>query len=486
MSAPIVVIGGGVDALVAAHWLARAGESVTMIDERGQVPSSTSGWIPPEVIRRLDLAAHGLVIGAPDPWLSAPLPNGGRLDLWRDSARTANAMRALSAPDADRWPAFCEQMREHAAVLAALYSAPAPDVMTRDWRELLHVAKIALRTRRLGRARLESFLRLVPMSIADLLDDWFESDLLKGVLGAAGVMHLHQGPRSGGTALAFLHHHVGNAPGVFRPSHSNIEAVLARCSGVDRRANVRIQQIDVQAGRVTGVTLVDGTHIAATLVVSAASPWQTLLDWVDAAWLEPDAIRAIRNIRARGVVAHVVLTLDRAPGFAALAIAPSLDYLERAYDDAKYRRISHAPLIEARYVAPSGADATHAVIVQMQFAPYLLAEGSWDASRKQALVDTVIAAVANHLPRDAILSTQCVSPADAATDDGFPAGQAHHAELALDQFLWMRPTPSLARYRTMIGGLYLCGPAMHPGAGTAGASGMLAAQTVLGDRGQQR
>ncbi len=482
MSTPIVVIGGGVDALVAAHWLARAGAAVISIDERGHIPGSTSGWIPPAVIRDLALASQGLVIETPDPWLSTPLPGGGRLDFWRDIARTATALRTLSARDADRWPAFCEQMREHASVLEALYAAPPPDVMTNDWRELLHFAKIALRTRRLGRARLESFLRLVPMSIADLLNDWFESDVLKGALGAAGIMHLQQGPRSGGTALAFLHHHVGNAPGVFRPMTSNIETVLAKRPGIDRRNGVRIQRIDVKAGRVTGVTLADDTHIAASWVVSGASPRRTLLEWVDAAWLHPESIRTIRNIRARGVVALVELALDRAPAFSSLTITPSLDYLERAYDDAKYRRISQAPLIEARYLAPSNADAKHTVRVHMQFAPHALTEGAWDASRKRVVIETVIAALENQLPRDAILSSTCVSPADAEANDGAPAGQAHHAELALDQFLWMRPTPSLARYRTMIGGLYLCGPAMHPGAGTAGASGMLAAQTVLSDR----
>jgi phytoene dehydrogenase-like protein len=481
MSAPTVVIGGGVDALVAAHWLAQAGEAVLLLDEQVEAPTSTSGWIAPAIIRELNLSQHGLVVDVPDPWIRTPLPGGGRLDLWRDIARTANAIRAVSRRDADRWPAFCEAMRDHASVLEALYTAAPPDVMTNDWREIWHFAKIALRTRRLGRARLESFLRLIPMSIADLLNDWFESDALKGVLGAAGVMQLHQGPRSGGTALVFLHHHVGSTPGVFRPMTSNIGAVLAKRPGIERRTSVRVKHIDVEAGSAIGVTLTDNTHIAATRVVSGASPRKTLLEWVDAAWLEPEAVRAIRNIRARGVVAQVELTLDRAPGFTSLAFAPSLDYLERAYDEAKYRRISGAPLIEARYVAPDNADGNHTVKVHMQFAPYALADGTWDTPRKQAVVDTVTAALSSQLPRDAIRSTLCVSPAD-AHEKGSTAGQAHHAELALDQFLWMRPTPSLARYRTPIRGLYLCGPAMHPGAGTAGASGMLAAQTVLSDR----
>ncbi len=482
MSAPIVVIGSDVNALVAAHWLARAGKRVVVLDERAASTASSlaSGWIPPAIVRDLALLQNGLLVQAPDPWISAPSPDGRRLELWQDTARSADSIRQFSARDAERWPAFCEQMHRHAGLIEVLYTAPPPDVMAHDWRELARVAKLALQARRLGRAALESFLRVMPMSVADFLDDWFEADVLKGVLGAGGVMHLHQGPRSGGTAFGLLHHHVGSRLGVFRPSFSNVTQVLEKLPGIERRMNATVRQIDVQSGRVTGVTLADGSGIEASCVVSSAHPRRTLLEWMDAGWLDPELMRGLRNIRARGVVAHVVLTLDRAPGFSTLAIAPSLDYLERAYDDAKYRRVSREPFIEARYEPEAGA-GRHVVKAHVQYAPFTLDEGKWDDTSTRALAETVTAALAKYVPglRATIRDTGVVSPSDLEAIEGMPEGQAYHAELALDQLLWMRPLPSLARYRTPINGLYLCGPAMHPGAGIAGASGMLAAQTIL-------
>ncbi|HVJ24114.1 MAG TPA: hypothetical protein VM756_09285, partial [Burkholderiales bacterium] len=194
-----IVIGGSADALIAAHLLARAGREVMMV-EGGD--ASQDGWVPPKVLRELRL--EGLRLHWPDPWLTLPLPEGGRLELWRDMARSVESIRRLSARDAERWPAFCKRMARLARFLEALYAAPPPDPLSLPF---------ALRARRLGRQGLEDLLRILPMPVAELLDDWFESDLLKGALGAAGVLHLMQGPRSSGTAFRLLHHHVGCPPG---------------------------------------------------------------------------------------------------------------------------------------------------------------------------------------------------------------------------------------------------------------------------------
>ncbi len=299
-------------------------------------------------------------------------------------------------------------------------------------------------------------LRLLPMSVADFLDDWFESDALKGVLGAGGVLHLHQGPRSGGTAFALLHRHVGSPPGVFRPARSNVVQVLRDLPGIEIRRGTPVERIVVRDGRATGVVLAGGEEIAAALVVSGADPRRTLLDLVEPGWLDPESIRAVRSIRARGVVAQVTLTLDRAPPPGTLVVAPSLDYLERAYDDAKYRRVSANPYLEAR------ADGQSRVIVHMQYAPYALADGEWDDARRAALGRRAEELLSPHLGA-AVVERTVRSPHDLETTHGWPEGQEHHAELALDQLLWMRPTPALARYRTPIDGLYLCGPGMHPG-----------------------
>jgi phytoene dehydrogenase-like protein len=365
-------------------------------------------------------------------------------------------------------------MARLARLLEAMYLAPPPAPLANEPRDLAQLARLALRARGLGRQGLEDFLRVLPMPVADFLDDWFESDALKGLLGAASVMHLAQGPRSAGTAFGLLHRHVGNPPGVFHPPRSNFRRALAGLPGIEIRPGAEVARIEVRDGRATGVVLANGEVIAATVVVSGADPKRTLLELVDPGWLDPAVVRAVRAIRARGVAARVTLVLDRAPDFANLVIAPSLDYLERAHDDAKHGRISQAPWLEA------AADGTR-VEVHVQYAPYALAGGAWDDARRAAFGDRVVALLAPHLGAS-IVERRVRSPVDLERDYGWPGGQAHQAELSLDQLLWMRPIPALARYRTPVDGLYLCGTGVHPGAGVAGAPGANAARMVLRDR----
>ena len=473
MSAPAIVIGAGANELVAAHYLARAGHRVLVLTPTADDAPAGIGWVPEPIVRELGLAERGLEIVRADPWATVPLPGGGRLELWHDVARSAESIRALSPNDAAKWPAFCERMARLARLLETVYLAPPPEPLAREARDLAQLARLALRARGLGRQGIEDLLRTLPMPVADLLDDWFESDALKGVLGAAGVMHLAQGPRSGGTAFGLLHRHVGSPPGVFRPPRSNFRRALAGLPGIQIRPGAEVVRIDVRDGRATGVVLANGEEIAASIVVSGADPKHTLLELVDPGWLDPALVRAVRAIRARGVVARVTLTLDRAPGFSTLVIAPSLDYLERAHDDAKYGRVSRAPWLEAT------SDGQR-VEVHVQYAPYELAGAKWDEARCASLGELVVRELAPHLGAS-IVERRVRSPVDLERDYGWPGGQAHQAELALDQLLWMRPIPALARYRTPIAGLYLCGTGMHPGAGIAGAPGANAARAVLRD-----
>ncbi|HLB14335.1 MAG TPA: NAD(P)/FAD-dependent oxidoreductase [Burkholderiales bacterium] len=481
MNADAVVIGAGVDELVAAHTLARAGYRVLVLEERAASGDAQSGWVPPRIARDLALDRHGLKIDHTDPWVSAALPDGGRLELWRDVARSAEAIRRLSTRDAAKWPAFCDRMARLARLLEAVYTAPPPDPISRKLGELARLAGLGLRARRLGRQGIEDLLRLLPMSVADFLDDWFEADTLKGLLGAAGVMHLQQGPRSGGTAFRLLHQLVGSPAGVFRPPRSNIARVLSELPGVERRRDAQVVRITVREGRAIGVGLASGEEIAASIVVSGADPQRTLLELVDPGWLDPELARAVRNIRRRGVVARVTLTVDREPGFSTLVLAPSLDDLEHAYDDVKYGRVSARPYLEARSAEPL-ADGRHRLHVHVQYAPYTLADGEWDDARRAALGDLVVETLSPHLP--AVVERTVLAPPDLEEAYGWPEGQAHHAELALDQVLWMRPVPALARYATPIEGLYLCGPSMHPGGGIAGAAGANAARVIR--RGSRR
>ena len=482
MSVSVVVIGNGTNEIVAAHYLAGAGHRVLLL--RDPAPASEThlerGWIPPRVVADLKLKERGLAADDRAIWAAALVDRSERLELTNDVARTAAAIRRHSVRDAERWPDFCARMHALARLLETVYLEAPPDPLARGWRDRLQLGALAMRTRGLGRQGIEDLLRLLPMSIADLLDDWFESDVLKGVLGAGGVMHLQQGPRSGGTAFNFLHHHVGAAPGVFRQPLTNAARILGELPAIETR-EAKVVQIKVQEQRVCGVVLESGEEIACTHLVSGADPGRTLLEWIDAGWLDPELVRSVQRIRSRGVAAEVTLTLGREPGADALVLAPSLDYLERAYDDSKYGLASSAPWLEARAAAAS--DGGHIVNVHVQYVPYALRDGEWNETRAREIANAVIARLADYAPAVTAAVERCAvrGPLDLERTFGDPQGQPYHAELGLDQILWMRPVPALARYRTPIRGLYLCGPAMHPGGGIIGAAALNAVRVMLRD-----
>ncbi len=469
LSYDAIVIGAGTNGLVTAHLLARAGRKVLVLEQATGEPASRDiGWIPPQVIADLSLTKAGLTIDTADPWAAIALEGGGRLELSSNLQRTAEAIGRLSARDAAKWPEFCARMHKVASVLSALYSQPAPDVETTEPGELLRLGLLGLKVKGLGRQGMIDLLRLLPMSVADLLDEWFENDALKAVLGIAGVMHLRQGPRSGATAFNFLHHHVGSPPGVFRLPASNLSHVLAGLPGVEVRRGAQVTRIRVAQGRANGVVLKNGDELAASLVLSSADPRATLLGMLEPGWLDPGFVRAVGNIKCRGVAAQVSLTLAAEPSFKTLSVAPSLNYIERAYDDVKYGRVSANPWLEAR---ANGRQ----VDVHVQYVPHTISDG-------KALGDVVVQKLCEHVPglRESITARFVLTPADLAAQ-GLTEGQRYHGELTLDQILFMRPVAGWTRYRTPIGGLYLCGAGTHPGGGIAGGAGRLAARQILND-----
>ncbi|MGH7520337.1 MAG: phytoene desaturase family protein [Gemmatimonadales bacterium] len=456
-----IVIGAGANGLVTAHYLARAGKRVLVVEQRpAPDPSADIGWVPPRVIQ--DLGLRTLRLEQPDPWLTVPLSGGGTLELSRNVSRSADAIRHVSPADAAKWPEFCVRMRTLAGVLEKLYLVPAPDIETRDPRELARIGGLGLYVRRLGKQAVIDLARILPMSIAELLDDWFESDALKGALGALGIWHLKQGPRSGGTAFNFLHHHAGCPVGVFRPARSNVTEVLEGLTGVEMRRGNRATVL-AKNGRATGVVLEkSGEAILAPIVVSSADPRATLHPV--ALELDPEFAWAVGNIKARGVVARGTLTLERAPDYSSLCIAPSLEYLERAYDDAKYGRDSAAPYVEVQRT--DGRLELH-----VQFVPYT--DGTANVQRHQALrqnVAQLLGVQANQV--------KLQSPDEEELQRGATEGHLYHGELTLDQILFMRPVPGWSRYRTPIEGLYLCGSGTHPGGGIPGAAGRNAAREI--------
>ncbi|HKU45622.1 MAG TPA: NAD(P)/FAD-dependent oxidoreductase [Burkholderiales bacterium] len=431
------MIGAGADELVAARILQQAGHRVTVVQEHA-VLERVQGWAPPQI--------GPLEAFRADPWLRT----ADGLELFVDIRRSVESLRRLSAQDADRWPDFCERMARLAALLQEIYLEPPPSLID---------LRFALRVRLLGRRGMEDLMRVLPMPASELLDDWFESDALKGALASLAVRDLQQGPRSAGTALRLLHLHAGSPRGVFRPPQVNVASLR---SGLSIR-EAKAASIEVRAGAVTGVALVGGDTLPAALVVAGADPARALGELVEPGWIDPDLLRAARNVRSRGVAATARLQLERAPGWSTLTLAGGIDAVERAYDAVKYGRVSERAIVDAI------ADGSM-VDVHFQFVPHT----ATDTADIQARLVKILQP---HLP--AIRNIAVHTPVDLERVYGWPQGQPHHAELSLDQALWMRPIPELAGYRTPVAGLWVCGPAMHPGAGVVGASGYNCARAIL-------
>jgi phytoene dehydrogenase-like protein len=433
----VVVIGVGPDELVAARLLQHAGHRVTVVQDRA-LPDRVEGWAPAPIGR--------LSATRPDPWLRT----SDGLELFADVKRSAQSLRRLSARDAERWPEFCNRMARLAALLEEVYLQAPPSMVD---------LRFALRVRRLGRRGMEDLMRVLPMPASELLDEWFESAALKGALGAFAVRDLRQGPRSAGTAFRLLHLHVGSPRGVFRPATVDVSPLR---SGLTVR-EAQVARVAVSGGVVTGVTLANGETLPAPVVVAGAHPARVLGELVEPGWIDPDLLRAARNIRSRGVAARARLELERAPEWPTLTLAGTADDVERAYDAVKYGRISERPVLDA---VADGA----ALDVHLQFVPHTAA----DTADVQARVAKQLQP---HVPPIRNISVR--TPVDLERIYGWPQGQPHHAELSLDQALWMRPLPELSAYRTPVSGLWLCGPGMHPGAGVIGAAGHNCARAIL-------
>ena len=509
-----IVIGGGADGLVAATVLARSGSIVLLVEAQPELggtfreiefaPGFRAAPLAPELghVDAAVLAATGAVLPVamtPDP-VVVSIGEGGPLLLRRSIAATAEGLARHSAKDVAAWPAFCARMQALAGFLAELYRAPPIQLEASGLDDYLLLARLGLRFRSLGRANMVELLRALPMPLADLLDDSFESEPLKGVLAALGVADLCQGPASGGTALNFLHRHVGAAPGVFgdrlrlQTGGGALIAALAdraRAVGVTIETGAEVRRLLVADDRMTGLRLASGEEIESRKVISSLDPYRSLLELVDPVHLDPEFIARVRNIRYRGVTSIVLLALDGLPAIpgldaaptGAVLLAPSMRYIERAYDASKYGRISEEPVVELRLpsvsqsnLAPAGR---HVATLRVQYTPYRLREGDWSAMR-DTVAERAIAAVDRHVPGFSarIRHRTVLTPPDLEARFGLREGAISRGELALDQMLFMRPVAGASRYAAPIAGLYLCGAGTHPGHGMTGLSGLHAAHAA--------
>jgi phytoene dehydrogenase-like protein len=521
----IVIIGAGHNGLVTAAYLARAGKKVLVLERRAIVGGAavTEEIYPgfqyltcasvcclhPLLLRELELQKHGAEMIPYDPLVLAPTPNGAAFLAWRAPARTVEEIARLSEKDATNYPRFAALVHRLADLLGGWLLRPPPDMAGIGRVDVLELLKFGLKFRRLGKIEMREALRVFPTSIADFLNEWFETEVLKAALAAAGILGAFAGPRSQGTTSLFLYHQLGGSSGAFRGwgfvrgGMGNLSEAIARAArryGAEIRTTAEVAMVRIQDGAATGVVLKSGEEIPAAVVVSNADAKTTFLRLANPMDLAPHFVRQVQNIRSRGACAKVNLALDKLPRFRGVPsdrleiylrglihIGPTLEHLERAYDDAKYGDFSKRPFLEITIpsltdtvLAPPGK---HVMSILMQYAPYRLRRGNWQ-TRREELGDLVVDTVAEYASdfKNSILHRQVLTPPDLEEIYGLTEGNFHHGEMALDQIFLMRPVPGWARYRTPVKNLYLCGSSAHPGGGVTGAPGYNAAREILKDR----
>jgi phytoene dehydrogenase-like protein len=516
-----IVIGGGHNGLVAAAYLARAGRKTLVLEKRPLVggASVTEEVFPgfkfsvfsyvvsllrPEIIRELDLPRHGLQI-LPLESTVTPLDDGDYLAAWPDPDETREELRRHSPRDADAMPIFGQLMHHMAMAVKPILGMIPPDPTSLSPKDLAGLLKLGRHFRSLGAEQFHALHKLMTMSSADYLDEWFEFDPLKATKSASGIIGTFLGPRSPGSAYVLLHHYMGELDGAFRAwgfqkggtgAISEAIAAAGRAAGATVRTDAAVEQVVIKEGRAVGVALSSGEEIRAKVVVSGLDPRWTFTKLVEPSQLPSDLVEGVRRYKFRGSSGKVNLALSGLPSLTclpgngahlrgAISISPSVDYLERAYDDAKYGEFSRHPYMDIvipsmidRGMAPPGQ---HVMSIFVQYAPHAL-NGGWSPARREAFGDAVVSTLARYAPgiESLILHRQVLTPDDIERITGLSEGNIFQGELALQQLFFLRPVPRWARYRTPIEGYWQCGAGTHPGGGIMGASGRLAAGEILG------
>jgi phytoene dehydrogenase-like protein len=520
-----IVVGGGHNGLVCAAYLAKAGRKVLVLERRPQVGGATTSeeifpgftfsccsyvvsLLRPWIIRDLDLPRHGYEI-LPLEATFTPFPDGRYLLRDGDPERTRRSIAKFSPRDAEVYRRFGQEMAELGRLVKPMIDEPAPDPLSRDPRELLRLARLGKQVRGQGDAWLYANVKMMTMSAVDFLSERFECEQLIAPMAVSGIIGTFLGIRSPGTAYVLLHHYMGEIDGSFRAwglpkggtgAIAQAIASSARALGAEIRTEAPVRSLLLQNGRAAGVVLDNGDEIRAKTVVSGLDPHRTFLKLVGEEHLDPELAAQVRRFKMRGSSGKVNLALDALPEFACLpghgshlqgdiTIAPSIDYLERAYDDAKYGAFSRRPVMDI--VIPSATDPTvappgkHVMSIFVQYAPYHLKEGAADwPNQREAFGDAVIDTLSEYMPnlKSLILHRQVLSPWDLEQIYGLTEGNIFHGELSLEQLAFQRPLAGWSRYRTPVENLWMCASGTHPGGGIMGAPGALCARTMLAKR----
>ncbi|MGC2542586.1 MAG: NAD(P)/FAD-dependent oxidoreductase, partial [Candidatus Sulfotelmatobacter sp.] len=466
----VVIIGGGHNGLVTAFYLAKAGFKPLVLERRPQVGGSaitdefhpgfrcstlahTAGPILPDIVRDMQLEKHGLKFITPDTCVTALSPDGRALSLYQDENKSAQAIAAFSQKDAAKYPEFEKSLEKISKVIGEALATTPPDIDHPSSGDLWSMLKTGRALRNLGKRDMYRVLRWGPMAVADLVAEYFETELLRAVIAARGIFGTFLGPWSAGSSLQLLiraagdSHPAGSAFFAAGGMGALTQAMAssAKAAGVEIRTASEVIEIRVKDGKATGVLLGTGEEIGAKAVISNADPKRTLLKLTDPTHLSPDFVQKLQHYRGNGTVAKVNLALSGLPSFTAfkngnaaalkgrIHIGPEIDYLERAFDESKYGNFSRQPYLEVSI--PSLTDPTlapdgkHVMSIYMQYAPYKL-KGNWEDQRK-ALGQTVVQTLAQYAPNlpELILTHQIITPLDLEEVYGLTGGQIFHGDL---------------------------------------------------------
>jgi phytoene dehydrogenase-like protein len=519
-----VIIGAGHNGLVTAGYLARAGLKVLVLERRDVVGGACvteerfpgykvssaaylNSLLQQRVIQDLQLERFGYFVYPKEPAYFQPFPDGRHLMFWGDMQRTQKEIAKFSPRDAEAYPRYEEHLDRLARFVEPLLMMTPPDLppRIRDLRKFLGLARGVWN---LGGDGMAALARIMTESVMQFLDRWFESDEFKVALATDGVIGTNGGPMTPGTAYVLFHHVMGGVGGVrglwgfVRGGMGGISQALAasaQAHGAEIRTQAPVAQIVVKDGSAIGVALESGEEIRTRIVISNADPKRTFLGFLDASALPGDFRREVQELRMEGCSLKINLALNELPNFTAfpgvqpgpqhrgtIHICPSVEYMERAWDDAKYGTPSRSPMLECTIptcyddsLAPPGK---HLMNIFVQYAPYRLREGDW-RQEKERFADRVLDILAEYAPnlRNAVIHRNVLSPADLETEFGLTGGNIFHGEMSLDQLFFLRPVPGWAQYRTPVRNLYLCGSGTHPGGGVMGAPGHNAAREILKD-----
>ncbi len=517
-----IIIGGGHNGLVTAAYLARAGRSVLVLERRELVGGcavteevwpgyriSTGAYLTSlmqeRIVRELELERHGYHVDAKDPAFFSAFPDGRHFFMWQDRAKTLAEIAKFSRRDAEVYPRYEDQLERLSQVVEGLLLTTPPRFPPNGVSDAIDYLKLAARMRGLSAQDIVALVKIFTQSAAEFLDEWFESEQVKVTLATDGVIGANGGPRSPGTAYILLHHCMGGVSGhrglwgFVRGGMGAVSEAIAssaRASGATIRTEAPVAKVLVRSGRAYAVVLESGEEIEGGSIASNLDPKLTFLRLLDERDLDPEFVTAIRHFRIEGTSCKINLALSGLPEFTAypgspgphhratMHICPSIDYVERAWDDAKYGRPSDRPLLELTIptmydpsLAPPGK---HIMGIFLQYAPYTLRESSWDELR-DPFANRVMSLIEEYAPniRAIVEHRQVLTPLDLERRFSITGGNIFHGEMSLDQMFVMRPVAGWARYRTPIQALYLCGSGAHPGGGVMGAPGYNCAREML-------